>query len=82
VLHGYGAIYSLNTIAKRVVRNLKAYPIGSRWGRQLGWGVSNVEGGVLGEWQSAKPGTDYELVLTLKDGLRRTYTSRILIPAE
>jgi hypothetical protein len=82
VLHGYGAIYSLNTIAKRVVRNLKAYPVGSRWGRQLGWGVSNVEDGVLGKWQSAKPSTDYELVLTLKDGLRHTYTSRILVPAE
>jgi hypothetical protein len=82
VLHGYGAIYSLNTIAKRVVRNLKAYPVGSPWGRQLGWGVSNVEGGVLGKWQGAKPGTDYELVLTLKDGLRHTYTSRILVAAE
>ncbi|OGP71053.1 MAG: hypothetical protein A2W09_06460 [Deltaproteobacteria bacterium RBG_16_50_11] len=82
VLHGYGAIYSLDTIAKRVVRNLKAYPAGSPWGRLLGWGMSIVEDGVLGKWQSAKPGTDYELVLTLKDGLRRTYTSRILIPAE
>jgi hypothetical protein len=82
VLHGYGAIYSSNTIAKRVVRNLKAYPVGSRLGRLLGWGMFNVENGVLGKWQSAKPGTDYELVLTLKDGLRRTYTSRISIPAQ
>jgi hypothetical protein len=82
VLHGYGAIYSLNTVAKRVVRNLKAYPAGSRLGRLFGWGMSNVEGGVLGKWQSAKPGTDYELVLTLKDGLRRTYTSRVSVPAQ
>jgi hypothetical protein len=44
--------------------------------------MSNVEDGVLGKWQSAKAGTNYELVLTLKDGLRHTYTSRILIPAE
>jgi hypothetical protein len=48
----------------------------------LGWGTSNVEDGVLGKWQSAKPGIDYELVLTLRDGLRHTYTSRILVPAE
>jgi hypothetical protein len=82
LLHGYGVIYSLNTTAMRVVRNLKAYAVGSPWGRLLGWGTSNVEDGVLGKWQSAKPGTDYELVLTLKDGLRHTYTSRILIPAE
>jgi hypothetical protein len=82
VLHGYGAIYSLDTVAKRVVRNLKAYPVGSPWGRMLGWGTSNVEDGVLGKWQSAKPGIDYELVLTLRDGLRHTYTSRILVPAE
>jgi hypothetical protein len=82
VIHGYGAIYSSNTVAKRVVRNLKAYPAGSRLGRLLGWGMSNVEDGVLGKWQSAKTGTDYELVLTLRDGLRRTYTSRILITAE
>ena len=82
VLHGYGAIYSLDTVAKRVVRNLKAYPTGSRLGRMLGWGTSNVEDGVLGKWQSAKLSTDYELVLTLRDGSRHTYTSRILIPAE
>jgi hypothetical protein len=82
VLHGFGAIYSLNTIAKRVVRNLKAYPVGSPWGRLLGWGMSNMEDGILGKWQSAKPGTDYELVLTLKDGLRHTYTSRITVPAQ
>jgi hypothetical protein len=81
VLHGYGAIYSLNTNAKRMFRNLKAYRVGSQWGRLLGWGWSNVEGGVLGKWRSAKPGTDYEVVLTLRDGLRRSYTSRILVPA-
>jgi hypothetical protein len=40
-----------------------------------------VEGGVLGKWRSAKPGTDYEVVLTLRDGLKRSYTSRIFVPA-
>jgi hypothetical protein len=82
VLHGYGAIYSLDPIAKRMVRKLKTYPTGSRLGRLVGWGTSNVEDGVLGKWRSAKPGIDYELVLTLRDGLRRSYTSRVLVPAQ
>jgi hypothetical protein len=50
--------------------------------QMMGLQKGDDEDGVLGKWRSAKPGIDYELVLTLRDGLRRFYTSRTLIPAE
>lgn len=79
-VHGWAAIYSLDPREGMRLWKLKAHRVGTHRSRLLKRGRSNVEGEILGTWRRAKEHHDYELILILRDEMRRHYESRTPVP--
>jgi hypothetical protein len=79
-VHGWAAIYSLDPRAGMRSWKLKAHRVDTNRSRLLKRGRSNVEGETLGTWRRAKEHHDYELILMLRDKMRRRYESRTPVP--
>ncbi len=76
-LYGYAAVYSLDPDISLLSWSLKLYERGTHAFSVIGQGADNVETGLLGVWQNARPDIPYELRLTLRDSLLRFYEGKM-----
>ncbi len=79
-LHGYAAVYSLDSAIAMKKWKLKKHRVGGSNTRRIGKGRANVENGYLGTWKGRKPGADFELTLKIKDTQGRIFEGVTTVP--
>lgn len=79
-LRGWAALFSLDPAVMRGQWRVEAHDV-TGGSTLLGAGDCNLEGGTFGTWSGADAQADHELHIVVTDGLGRTLTGKLTVPA-